>query len=58
MGNNLFIMSYVQACAAGNLAFSECSPVWQFAVIAALLTMAIAFLLFLVMGPQGRSAKN
>lgn len=58
MGDNHFIMSYVQACTAGNLAFSECGPVWQFAVIAVLLTLAITFLLFLVMGPQGRSAEN
>ncbi len=58
MGGDHFIMSYVQACTAGKLAFSECGPVWQFAVIALLLAVAITFLILLVMGPQGRSAKN
>lgn len=58
MGGDHFIMSYVQACTAGKLAFSECGPVWQFTVIAVLLAVAIMFLLFLVMGPQGRSAKH
>ena len=58
MGGDHFIMSDVQACTAGKLAFSECGPVWQFSVIAVLLTLAITFLIFLVIGPQGRSAKN
>lgn len=58
MGGDHFIMNYVQACTAGKLTFSDCGPVWQFAVIAVLLTLAITFLIFLVMAPQERSTKN
>ena len=42
-------MSYVQGCAAGTIAISECSLVWQLAVIAGLLLAAIAALAVLRM---------
>ena len=58
MGGDNFIMSYVQACTAGKLTFSECGPVWQFTVIAVMLAVAIMFLIFLIMGAQGQSAKK
>jgi hypothetical protein len=58
MGNNNFVLRYVQDCIGGELTLSDCGPVWQFGVIAALLAAAILFLLLLVMRPQGRSAQR
>lgn len=49
---NNFVISYVQACAAGTLAFQECGPVWQFGAIALLLLCAILVLITLVLRPE------
>lgn len=58
MDNENFILRYVQSCIGGKLTFSECGPVWQFGVIAALLLTAMIFLLALIMRPQQQSAEN
>lgn len=47
MGDQNFILSYVQYCASGRLALSECGPVWQMGVIAGFLVLSVAALLFL-----------
>ena len=39
-----FVWRYVDSCASGALRLSECGPVWQFGVIAALLCIAIVAL--------------
>jgi hypothetical protein len=47
MNNTDFILTYVQTCASGKLGVSDCGPVWQLSVIAALLLIAIVTLLVL-----------
>ncbi len=47
MNNTDFIVTYVQTCASGKLGVSDCRPVWQLSVIAALLLIAIVTLLVL-----------
>jgi hypothetical protein len=47
MSTGNFVVNYVQACASGRLAMTECGPIWQMGVIAALLVLAVAALLFL-----------
>ena len=47
MSDTDFILNYVQGCASGKLSLSECGPIWQMAVIAALLVFAVAALLIL-----------
>jgi hypothetical protein len=47
MNNTDFIVTYVQTCASGKLGVSDCGPVWQLSVIAALLLIAIVTLLIL-----------
>jgi hypothetical protein len=47
MSDGNFILNYVQVCASGKLAMTECGPMWQMAVIALLLVLAVAALLFL-----------
>jgi hypothetical protein len=42
-----FILNYVQACASGKLSMAECGPIWQMAVIAVFLLLALAVLLVL-----------
>jgi len=39
-----FIWDYLSHCAGGSLALSECAPVWQLAVIALLLGIAVTAL--------------
>lgn len=41
MGDQGLVLAYVQACAGGTLGASECGPIWQLGVIAALLVAAI-----------------
>jgi hypothetical protein len=36
-----FVASYVQACASGAVRISDCGPVWQLGIIAALLLVSI-----------------
>jgi len=47
MGTQNFIMTYVQSCASGKLGLSDCGPIWQMAVIAVFLLVAVAMLLVL-----------
>ena len=47
MGSFGFIMSYLQSCAGGKLALSDCGPVWQMLVIAVLLVLAVSTLIAL-----------
>jgi hypothetical protein len=58
MGNDNFVLRYVQDCIGGQLTLSDCGPVWQLSVIAVLLAAAILFLILLVMRPQGQSAQR
>ena len=41
MGNQGFVLAYVQSCTNGTLGMAECGPIWQLGVIAALLLVAI-----------------
>lgn len=47
MTNQTYLSSYIQGCASGTLKMGDCGPVWQIAVILALLTAAIGALVFL-----------
>jgi len=47
MSDTDFILNYVQGCASGKLSLSECGPIWQMALIAAFLVLAVAALLLL-----------
>lgn len=47
MSNQGFVLAYVQSCTVGDLGMAECGPVWQLAVIAALLFIAIITLALL-----------
>ena len=42
-----FVLNYVHACTSGKLAMAECGPIWQMAVIAVFLLLALAVLLVL-----------
>jgi hypothetical protein len=48
MSDENFLISYVQECASGKLAFNDCEPVWQFGVIAFALIASIILLLALM----------
>ena len=54
-----FVASYVQACTGGQLPLSECGPVWQLGIIAALLVLAVLTLVALrvvrSLGPRTNS---
>jgi hypothetical protein len=58
MGSQDFLVTYVQACSNGKLALSECGPVWQIGVIAALLASAILVLIVLRMHTYAQSARG
>ena len=47
MSDQGFVLAYVQSCTAGDLGMSECGPVWQLGIIAALLLIAIVTLALL-----------
>ena len=47
MGDRGIIIEYVRSCTAGALGMSDCGPVWQLGIIAALLAAAIVALLIL-----------
>ena len=47
MGDRGIIIEYVRSCTAGALGISDCGPVWQLAIIAAVLMAAIVTLLVL-----------
>lgn len=44
MGNENFILNYVHACSSNQLPLADCGPVWQLAIIAALLFTAVTTL--------------
>jgi hypothetical protein len=52
MGGDNFILTYVQACTSGNLSFSDCGPIWQLGIIAALLVVAAICLIALRIRPR------
>ena len=41
------VLGYVSACTGGSLPLSECGPVWQLGIIAALLVAAVLSLVVL-----------
>lgn len=45
MGTTDLILHYVQSCASGRLGLSDCGPIWQLGVIAALIVAAVFALL-------------
>jgi hypothetical protein len=45
MGTQNLIVSYIQSCTSGRLSLSDCGPIWQLGVIAALLLIAVVALL-------------
>ncbi|MGH8620810.1 MAG: hypothetical protein ACREUB_05690 [Burkholderiales bacterium] len=47
MGDKGVIIEFVRSCAAGALGLSECGPVWQLGIIAAVLAAAIVTLVVL-----------
>jgi hypothetical protein len=49
------LLTFMEACVRGRLPFEECSPVYQMAVIAVFLLVAVAVLAVLMRrGAQGR----
>lgn len=48
MGDKTFIWEYVRSCASGNLASTDCGPLWQFGAMVVLLVFAIVAFLVLV----------
>ncbi|MGH8702850.1 MAG: hypothetical protein ACREVR_16980 [Burkholderiales bacterium] len=55
MGDRGIIVEYVRSCTAGALGASDCGPVWQLGIIAALLFAAIATLVVLRLHAAARS---
>lgn len=53
-----FVLSYVQECASGKVAFNDCGPVWQFGVIAFVLVAVIILLLVLITPAKPVSVKS
>ena len=47
MGDRGIIIEFVSFCTAGGLSISDCGPVWQLSVIAALLVVAVTALVIL-----------
>jgi len=58
MGSGNFILAYVQSCAGGKLALSDCGPVWQLGIIATLLMAAIIILVLPRILPQKQSPQS
>jgi hypothetical protein len=58
MTTEAFVASYIHGCVSGALKSGDCGPVWQAAVILALLATAIGALVFirLAAGRQSRKA--
>jgi hypothetical protein len=58
VGDRGIIIEYVRSCTAGTLGMTDCGPVWQLGVIAALLVIAVAALVVLRVraAVQARSA--
>jgi len=58
MGEQNFILTYVQACTSGKLAFSECGPMWYFLIIVVFLVLAVVVLIALRMRPKAPLAAS
>lgn len=54
MGTKYFVLMYIQSCTSGKLGVSDCGPIWQLGVIAALLLVAIVMLLVLRLRSHSR----
>lgn len=55
MGDQNFLLTYVQACSSGRLPYSECGPMWHLAVIAVCLVLAIMLLVALRLRPRAQA---
>ena len=55
MGDRGIVIEYVRSCTAGSLGVSDCGPVWQLGVIAALLVIAIVALVVLRLRAAARA---
>ena len=55
MGDRGNIVEYVRSCTAGALRVSDCGPVWQLGIIAALLAAAIVTLVVLRLRAAARA---
>lgn len=58
MNDGNFVLSYVQECASGKVAFNDCGPVWQFGVIAFVLVATIILLLALITPAKPETVKS
>jgi len=58
MNDGNFLVSYVQECASGKVAFNDCGPLWQFGVIAFVLVAAIILLLAFLAPPKPEAARS
>jgi hypothetical protein len=58
MGNQIILEAYVRACTIGKLPLSECGPVWQLGIIAALLAGAVLALVVLRFHSRMKSAAS
>lgn len=58
MGDQLILEAYVHACTSGKLPLSECGPVWQLGIIAALLVCAVLALVVLRFHSRMKSAAS
>jgi hypothetical protein len=56
MGSQSILETYVLACTGGKLPLSECGPVWQLGIIAALLVCAVLALVVLRVHSRMKSA--
>jgi hypothetical protein len=57
MGTQNLILSYIQSCTSGRLSMSDCGPIWQLGIIAALLLIAVIALLAMRFRARPESAK-
>ena len=58
MGKQSILEAYVHACTSGKLPASECGPVWQLGIIAALLVCAVLALVVLRFRSRMKSAAS
>lgn len=56
MGNVGFIVIYLESCAGGKLALSDCGPAWQMLVIVVLLLLAVSTLVALRLRSRSQEA--
>jgi len=47
MSTQSLVLGFVQSCISGRLGMSDCGPIWQLAVIAVFLLIAVVTLLVL-----------